>query len=129
LKHVLAALALVAASTAPALAFRATNGLEVKPAGESAFLVDFGDARHKTDYLCAAADYVTRGLGKPWTTRIFRQSPAPRKSGQGITFTLDPAQMVPMQLYTVLISDNSDGGISAVAVDSDFCHRSRSFWR
>jgi len=129
LKRVLAALALVAASAAPAFAFRAMNGLEVTPTGESAFLVDFGDTRRKTDYLCAAADYVSRGLGMRSTTRIYRHSPAPRKSGQGITFTLDPAEMVPMKLYTVLISDNTDGGISVAGARSDFCHRSGSFWR
>lgn len=129
MKRVLAALALIAASAAPAFAFRAVNGLEVKPAGDSAFLVDFGDTRHKTDYICAAADYVSRGLGMSSTTRIYRQSPAPRKSGQGITFTLDPGQMVPMKLYTVLISDNTDGGISVAGARSDFCHRSGRFWR
>ncbi|MGL4281441.1 MAG: hypothetical protein ACRCS0_13835 [Albidovulum sp.] len=129
MKQVLVALALVAASAAPAFAFRAMNGLEVKPAGDSAFLVDFGNTRHKTDYLCAAADYVSRGLGMSSTTRIYRQSPAPRGSGQGITFTLDPAAMVPMKLYTVLISDNTDGGISAAAARSDFCHMNGSFWR
>lgn len=105
------------------------NGLQVEPAGESGFLVDFGNTRHKTDYLCAAADYVSRGLGMGPTTRIYRQSPAPRKSGQGITFTLDPAQKVPMKLYTVLVSDSTDGGISVAAARSDFCNSSRSFWR
>ncbi len=129
MKRILFALALVATSAAPAFAFWAMNGLEVKPAGESVFLVDFGDTRHKTDYLCAAADYVSRGLGMRSTTRIYRQSPAPRKSGQGITFTLDPAQKVPMKLYTVLISDNTDGGISVAAARAGFCHSSRSFWR
>lgn len=105
------------------------NGLQVEPAGESGFLVEFGDTRHKTDYLCAAADYVSRGLGMRPTTRIYRQSPAPRKSGQGITFTLDSAQKVPMKLYTALLMDNDDGGISVQRARALYCDNSRGNWR
>lgn len=129
MKCILAAVALVAAFAAPAFAFRAMNGLAVEPAGDQAFLVDFGDTLHKTDYLCAAADYASRGLGMPSTTRIYRQSPTPRKSGQGITFTLDPARKATMKLFTRLFSDNDDDGISVALARASYCYRSRSEWR
>ena len=129
MKLILAAIALLAASAAPALAFRATNGLVVDQTGERQFHVAFGPTLHKTDFLCAAADYASRGLGLPGATRLYRQSPAPRKSGEGITFTLDPARKVPMGLFIWLWVDNDDGGISVENARSSYCYNRRSEWR
>jgi len=128
MKAILATVALLAASAAPAFAFRAVNGLTVEQIGDQQFHVAYGDMRHKTDFLCAAADYASRGLGLSGATRLYRSSPAPRKSGEGITFTLDPARKVPMRLFSWLWVDDNDGGISVINAKSSYCYNSRTDW-
>lgn len=129
MKALLVIAALAAAAAAPALAFQAINGLSVEQTGERQFHVAYGSMRHKTDFLCAAADYAARGLGLPGATRLYRESPAPRRSGEGITFTLDPARKVPMKMFNWLWVDDDDGGISVVNARSSYCFGSRGDWR
>lgn len=129
MKPILATIALLAASAAPAVAFQAMNGLAVERTGDQAFHVAYGPMHHKTDFLCAAADYASRGLGLSGATRLYRESPAPRKAGEGITFTLDPARQVPMKLFIWLWVDDDDGGISVENAKSSYCFNSPSYWR
>ncbi len=85
---ILAALTLAA----PANAFTARNGLEARQIGSTEIEVPFRHVGIETAYWCAAGDYAVRVLKLPNATRIYRASPPPRKQGQGITFTLDPAK-------------------------------------
>ncbi len=87
---ILAAFALAA----PANAFTARNGLEARQLSASEIEVPFRNVGTETAYWCAAGDYAVRVLNLPAATRIYRASPPPRKQGQGIIFTLDPAKAV-----------------------------------
>jgi hypothetical protein len=128
MKHAVVSLVLVAALSSPAAAFRAVNGFQVEQTGPQQFQVMYYSSRHETGYLCAAGDFVSRGLGMPSKTRIFRESPAPRKAGQGITFTLDEAKKVPMKLFTSFGTKKGDGGISAGAAKASYCLDMRFLW-
>ena len=83
---VLAVLTLALAT--PASAFVASNGLIVERQGESTFTVPFRGLSGDSDFWCAAGDYVIRDLGLSSSTRIYRLNSPPRRSGQGITFSL-----------------------------------------
>ncbi|RVW00001.1 hypothetical protein EKE94_02130 [Mesobaculum littorinae] len=76
----------------PALAgFQAENALYVEPAGNTSFDVPYrGGRAGASDFWCAAGDYVIRGLNAAPGTRIWRVSEPPRRSGQGIRFSLSP---------------------------------------
>ncbi|MGL4281440.1 MAG: hypothetical protein ACRCS0_13830 [Albidovulum sp.] len=128
MKHVFVSIVLVAALSSPVCAFQAVNGYQVEQTGPQQFQVLYKSSRHETAYLCAAGDFVTRGLGMPSKTRIFRASPAPRKAGQGIAFTLDEAKKVPMQLFSSFGTKKGDGGISAGTAKSNYCLDMRFLW-
>ena len=104
----------------------ASNGLRVYATGPNQFTVPYQNADHATDYLCAAGDYVQLGLGMTNRTRIYRESPQPRKPGKGITFTLDRAKAVPLGIVTSF-GGNGDEGISAGAASGNYCYTLRFF--
>ena len=81
-------LVLMALPTA-APAWLAQNGLVVEP-GAGGFTVPYRGLSGARDFWCAAGDYVVRELGLPPDTKIFRTSSPPRRSGQGISFSLSP---------------------------------------
>lgn len=83
-------LALASLAAAPASAFVATNGLIVHATPSGGFEVPYRGLSGASDFWCAAGDYVVRELGLAPATRIFRTSPPPRRSGEGITFSLSP---------------------------------------
>ncbi|UTS79888.1 hypothetical protein [Phaeobacter piscinae] len=89
-----AGLALVALST-PAFAFRAINRLEVVPAGTGQFEVIGRAGALKSDYWCAAGDYVRKSLGLSWQTKIYAVDgigpSATTGARSAVRFTLDPA--------------------------------------
>ena len=87
MKHAILALAL-ALVPAAAPAWIAQNDLIVEPTGASDFTVPFRGKSEAREFWCAAGDYVIRELGKPPGTRIYRTSSPPRRSGQGISFSL-----------------------------------------
>ncbi len=122
------ALALAAPAHAfdPARSFVASNGLRVYPTGPGAFTVPYQNADHATDYLCAAGDFVMRGLGMGNRTRIYRKSPAPRKPGKGIVFSLNRAEAVRLGIVTSF-GGNKDPGISAGAAGGNYCNMMRLF--
>lgn len=88
-KSCLATTAFVAALAfaAPADAFLAKNGLVVEPSG-SQFDVPYRGQSGARAFWCAAADYAVHALGAKPATRIWRMSEPPRRSGEGITFSL-----------------------------------------
>lgn len=76
----------------PALAFTAENGLIVAPEGQDGFTVPWRGKAGPSDFWCAAGDYAVRVLGVPVTTPVYRASEPPRRSGEGVRFTLDATQ-------------------------------------
>ncbi len=89
MKAVLVAVAALAFA-APAHAFLAANDLVVRPAGGSDFTVPYRGKSGASDFWCAAGDYVIRDLHLPPNTHIWRTSEPPRRSGEGIDFSLSP---------------------------------------
>ena len=88
MKHLLAALALLTLPTT-ASAWMAQNGLKVECA-PGGFHVPYRGLSGPRDFWCAAGDYVVRELGMSPDTLIYRTSSPPRRSGQGIRFSLNP---------------------------------------
>ena len=86
-RSAIAAAALLALA-APAQAFIAKNDLVVEARPDGSFEVPYRGLSGASDFWCAAGDYVVRHLGLPPQTRIFRLSSPPRRSGQGVTFSL-----------------------------------------
>ena len=127
---IIALLALSVAAPASAFnvanGFTASNGLRVYQTGPNQFTVPYQNAPRATDYLCAAGDYVILGLRLRNATRIYRESPAPRKPGKGITFTLDQSKAVPLKIVTQF-GGNQDGGISAGSASGSYCEDLRLF--
>jgi hypothetical protein len=106
------AIALVAGglSAAPAQAWIAQNGLLVQPVSATDFFVPFRGRPASTSFWCAAGDYVIRRLGMPPGTRVFRLSAPPRRSGEGILFSLSPEGA---QERGVQVWGSKDKGMSA----------------
>lgn len=86
------ALALALALAGPATAFTAQNGLIVRDEGAGDFVVPWRGRSGAADFWCAAGDYGVRALHLPPSTRIYRASEPPRRAGDGVRFTLDPAR-------------------------------------
>ena len=82
------AAAILAMTTLPANAFLATNKLLVRDTEGGTFEVPYRGLSGPSDFWCAAGDYVIRELNLPPDTRIYRTSSPPRRSGQGMTFSL-----------------------------------------
>ena len=76
----------------PASAFTAQNGLIVRPAGQADFTVGWRGMSDVSQFWCAAGDYGIRVLKLSPAVKIYRASEPPRRAGEGIRFTLDPAQ-------------------------------------
>lgn len=90
--RLIAAVALAALSASPAGAFIAQNGLVVEPEGPTAFTVPMRGKSGPSDFWCAAGDYAVRALHLRPGTMIYRASEPPRRSGEGIRFTLRPEE-------------------------------------
>ncbi len=114
-------LILALAAATPVSAFTAKNRMTVTPVDAQTFRVEFPSPDAETQYLCAAGDYVIRALGLSASTRLYRASPPPRKQGQGITFTLDPARQTEMALFTSFGREKGDGGIAAGIARDTYC--------
>ncbi len=104
---VLAALALT--SCGESEVFIASNSLIVRDVGGGNFEVPFRGESGDFEFWCAAGEYVIRKLSLSPTTRVYRLSPPPRRSGQGITFSLSPEGAQNPGVFT----SSSDGGLTA----------------
>lgn len=100
---------------ATALSFAAPNGLIVQPTGEATFSVPFRGLSDLDAFWCAAGAYVVHDLKKPGATRIWRASPPPRHSGQGLDFSLSP---VPGARTGFVVLGGDDGSLSAALADA-----------
>lgn len=74
----------------PARAFIASNDLVVEREGPATFAVPYRGRSGAPAFWCAAGDYAARVLGAAATDRIWRLSEPPRRSGDGIRFSLAP---------------------------------------
>ncbi len=97
-------------TVAPAQAYIASNGLLVQPVNATDFFVPFRGRPAASSFWCAAGDYAVRSLGLPPGTRIFRLSAPPRRSGDGILFSLNPEGA---QDRGVQVWGSKDAGMSA----------------
>lgn len=113
----------------PAAAFTARNGMEVAQVGPTEIAVAFHSGRSDTDYWCAAGDYAQRVLNQPVGTRLWRASPKPRGAGEGILFTLDPAERAEGAGLSQFGTGPQDGAISVGAAVSGHCRLVLPLWR
>ncbi|MFN6952631.1 MAG: hypothetical protein ACK4NE_08600 [Albidovulum sp.] len=88
MKIILSALMAVLLSAMPAAAYTAQNGLIVQAEGADTFFVPWRGKAGAADFWCAAGDYAVQALRLPVTTMVFRVSEPPRRSGDGVRFTL-----------------------------------------
>lgn len=105
----------------PAGAFTAQNGMTAVQTGRSGIAVIHEAKRADTDYWCAAGDFAQRALGLPGGTRLWRASPKPRRAGEGIAFTLDPAQAAPGAGVSHFGGGPRDGSIPVSMAVGSFC--------
>ena len=113
----IAALAIIS----PADAFTYDLRFRVTQSSTTDFTVEFKSRAALTDYWCGAGRHVTNTLGMPDRTRVYRLSPPPRKSGQGISFTLDAARSAGVTGLTTF-GGPQDGSMSAGGAVAEFCN-------
>lgn len=106
----------------PAAGFTAQNGMTARQTGSTEIAVDYRAGRLDTDYWCAAGDFAQAALGLPGRTRLWRASPKPRKAGQGILFTLDPARKAEGAGLSQFGAGPRDGAISLGMAVGSHCH-------
>ncbi len=82
--------ALLALATPASAAYLTQNDLRVTPLEGGRFLVQASPGMGAPSSWCAAGDFAIRQLNAGPTTRIWRVSEPPRKSGQGVVFSLSP---------------------------------------
>ena len=112
----------------PAQAFTAQNGMTAVQTGPSEITVLHEIRRGDTDYWCAAGDFAQRALGLPGNTRLWRASPKPRRAGDGIVFTLDPARAAPGAGLSQFGSGPRDGSIPVSMAVGSFCRVIVPYW-
>lgn len=76
-------------------AFTGRRGTRVNPVDAVVFEVIARTAGSGADYWCGAGEYASRGLGAPWTARIYiargRGPSVTTGRKSAVQFTLDPA--------------------------------------
>ncbi len=86
------ALTILAATAFSTPALASYDRLLITQNGPSDFTVGYEGGASINNHWCAAGRHLTNTLGLPGSTRVYRQSPPPRQSGQGISFCLDAAR-------------------------------------
>lgn len=112
-----------------AAAFTAQNGMRAAQVGPAEIAVAHEVRRDDTEYWCAAGDFAQRVLGQPGKTRIWRATPKPRRAGEGIVFTLDPAKKAEGAGLSQFGSGPRDGSISVGMAVGSFCRIDFPYWR
>ena len=102
----------------PVLGFTAQNELRIEPTAEGFAVNWHGGRAGATDFWCAAGDYAVRGLNLAPATIIYRTSEPPRRSGQPMHFSLNPARAASSSGVAVLGAD--DAGFTVGAAQA-FC--------
>lgn len=111
-----------AVASMPADAYRAVNGIWVFPETPDRFYIPW-QGETQTSFFCAAGDYVKRRLRASGSTSIFRISEPPRRSGEGLRFSVDPTGAASRTGVIVL---QSTGPANSFSVSSGlvFCDQS-----
>ncbi|MCZ0963273.1 hypothetical protein [Paracoccus benzoatiresistens] len=112
----------------PAAAFTAQNGMTAVQTGPSEITVIHEVQRGDTDYWCAAGDFAQRVMRLPGKTPIWRASPKPRRGGEGIVFTLDPARAAEGAGLSQFGTGERDGSIPVAMAVGSFCRRFVPYW-
>lgn len=105
----------------PASAFTARNGMEARQVNQTDIAVPFESGRLTTEYWCAAGDLARQQLQKSVSARIWRASPKPRDSGEGITFTLDETRKADGAGLSQFGSGQRDGSMSIGRAVTAYC--------
>lgn len=105
----------------PASAFTAINGMKVHQLSPTEIGVDLDVRRSGTQYWCAAGDFAKRALGLSGKTRMWSATPTPRRAGQGMIFTLDPAKKAEGSGPTQFGSGPKDGSVSVGMAAGNYC--------
>lgn len=112
----------------PAAAFTAQNGMTVVRQSQTEIEVIYRARRVDTDYWCAAGDFTQRALGYSNKTPMWRASPKPRRAGQGIIFTIDPAKKAPGAGLSQFGSGPHDGSVTIGMAVGSYCRITMPFW-
>lgn len=112
----------------PALAFTAQNGMTARQIGPTEIAVPFEGWARDTDYWCAAGDFAERGLGVAGKTRLWRATAKPRRSGEGIVFTFDPAKKAEGAGLSQFGKGPRDGSLTVGAAVGNHCRIIWPFW-
>jgi hypothetical protein len=112
----------------PAAAFTAQNGMTAVQTAPAEITVIHEVPRGDTDYWCAAGDFAQRVMGLPGSTPIWRASPKPRRAGDGIVFTLDPAKAAEGAGLSQFGTGKRDGSIPISMAVGSFCRRFVPYW-
>lgn len=107
----------------PVMAFTAENGMTAVRTGPAEITVLHDARSDDADYWCAAGDFVQRAFDLPGSTPLWRASPKPRGAGQGLVFTLDPAQQAKGAGLSQFGRGTRDGSVSAAMATGSFCRR------
>jgi len=119
LSHVCAIFACGVAFSAPpaAAGYLTSNGLVVEPQG-AAFFIPYRGQSGARSFWCAAGEYAQKKLGQPPATVVYRTSEPPRRSGEGVGFSLSPTQSASS---TGLLSFGAKGGGITIASARNLC--------
>lgn len=101
---------------APAFAFMTQNNQQIGEIGDGQFEVKASPGQGPSVSWCAAGDYVIQGMGLPGTTRIWRVTPPPRRTAEGVGFALNPEGAVSSGL--ILFGAADDGSLSAASAQA-----------
>jgi hypothetical protein len=116
-------LAAALATAAPAHAYTTSNRMRVEATGPVTFSVSATRGQSgAVEFWCAAGEYASRWLGAPNNARIWRLSEPPRRGGQPIVFSLDPAGRAS---DTGLVTFGQDDGSLSVSSARQQCEVAR----
>lgn len=101
--------------SSPALAFQANNNVYVSGTAEKIFVASSA-GQGASESWCAAGDFAVRALGLANNTRLYRVTPPPRRSGQGVEFSTQSEGA--SEKSGLIVFGDHDGGISAAHAQS-----------
>jgi len=117
--------AIVCAGAAHASNYLTSNGLVVEPRGDT-FFVPYRGLSGARDFWCAAGEYAQNKLHQPPAAIIYRTTEPPRRSGEGIGFSLSPSQSASA---TGLVRFGGQGGGMTIAAAQNHCDTEMLFFR
>ncbi len=114
------------ASPASAELFLASNGMLVDAESPRRIVVPMRGRAAALDFWCAAGDYVAAKLNPPPRAVLYRNSEPPRRSGEPIVFSMDPADSA--SSTGILLLGGPGGGGMSVTMAQSFCETSKALY-